>query len=83
MYQLSVFSPLSSWKKGDYPVAPFVHISVDFHSEEEDGRILLSPQLVTDNEVDNAVDALIRELEAFRKAAKKELRLILTRQLEK
>jgi hypothetical protein len=40
---------------------------------ESDGRLILTSQLMTDAEIDDEVDGLIKELEQFRKAAKKEL----------
>jgi acyl-CoA reductase-like NAD-dependent aldehyde dehydrogenase len=81
MSRLSVYSPLATWKKGEYPITPFVHVAVAFHSEA-DGQVLLSPPLMTEKEVDDEVDALVRELEAFRQSAKKELATILAHQLK-
>ena len=72
MHRLSMYSPLREWRKGEYPVAPFVHLSVGTHSESQ-GTVLLSPQLMTDQEIDETVNQLRNELEEFRKKAKKEL----------
>jgi len=80
MNRFSIYSPLATWKKGQYPVAPFLRLSVGF-SSEKDGNVLLSPQLMTEKEVDETVDGLIKELEEFRRTTKKELESILARQL--
>jgi hypothetical protein len=67
-----MYSPLRTWKKGEMPLPPFVSISVGTHSESN-GQIFLSPQLMSDGEIDYAVDQIRDELEEFRKVAKKEL----------
>lgn len=61
-------------RKGDLPFTPFAHIWLSQHSEDAEGRILLSPQLVTDKEIDESVDRLIKQLEKARRKAKKDLR---------
>ena len=43
------------------------------YSESEEGLMLLSPELMTDHEVDETVDQLKSELEEFRRRAKQEL----------
>lgn len=73
MYRFSLLSPLRAWKKGDYPVSPFVHLSLGTYMSEQD-HILLSAQLMTDKEVDEVVDSLKGELDEFGKVAKRELR---------
>jgi len=73
MHRFAIYSPLGVWEKGDYPVSPFVHLSAGMYSEE-DGRVLLSAQLMTDLEIDHVVDGLKKELEEFRAKAKKELK---------
>ncbi len=82
MYKLSIYSPLASRERGQYPSSPFVHLSIGSHTEEN-GRILLTAQLMTDKEVDEAVDDFMRELEEFRQAAKKELLTLQSKQLTK
>jgi hypothetical protein len=72
MNKFAMYSPLRSWKKGELPADPFVSLEVGMHVES-DGRRILTPQLMTDAEIDYEVDGLIKELEQFRKAAKKEL----------
>lgn len=82
MPTITLHSPLSNWRPGDYPISPLVHISLSAYSQHA-GVILLSPQLMTDKEIDEAVDRLKAELETIRKAAKKELKKILALQLTK
>lgn len=72
MSKFAMHSPLRSWKKGELPADPFVSLEVGTHMES-DGRLILTSQLMTDAEIDDEVDGLIKELEQFRKAAKKEL----------
>ncbi|MBS1190918.1 MAG: hypothetical protein H6R10_2710 [Rhodocyclaceae bacterium] len=72
MNNFAMYSPLRAWKKGDIPADPFVSLELGTHVES-DGRQILTPNLMTDAEIDYEVDCLIKELEQFRKAAKKEL----------
>jgi len=81
MYKLMMYSPLRSWKKGQLPISPFVSIAVGSHTET-DGHLLLSPQLMTDDEIDNEVEKLVKELEQFRTSAKKELKTLRAKMLE-
>lgn len=82
MNDLIMHSPLHNWKKGEFPVSPFVAIAVGAHTES-DGKILLSPNLMTDLEVDYEVNRLIKNLEKFRSSAKKELKSLQSKMLEK
>ena len=75
MNKFAIYSPLGVWKKGDYPISPYLHLSVGNHFEEE-GNILLSAQLMTSREIDEVVDQLNQELEEFRNNAKKELKVL-------
>ena len=75
MHRLAMYSPRRTWKKGEIPEPLFVSISVGTHSGS-DGQIVLSAELMTDAEIDYAVDQLKGELEEFSKEAKKELRTI-------
>jgi hypothetical protein len=61
-------------RKDDPPFTPFANIWLSQRSADSEGRILLSPQLRTDREIDESVDRLIEQLETVRKKAKKELR---------
>lgn len=78
-----VFNPLEKWQKGDYPISPSVYVECISSSADDDGRIRISHQLMTDLEVDAAIDALVQELEVVRKKAKKELKLTLAQQLKR
>lgn len=60
-------------KKGDPPFHPFVHLYLTSHSIDDDGRSMMSAQLMTDIEIDETVDYLIGQLETARKKAKNEL----------
>ena len=82
MNKLAMYSPLRSWKKGEIPIGPFVSIAVGAYVES-DGELLLSPQLMTDIEIDCEVKNLIKELEEFSKLAKKELRTLQAKMLAK
>jgi hypothetical protein len=76
MHKLAMYSPFRSRKKGNLKASPFVSLAVGSHSMSSDGQLLLSAQLMTDSEIDYEVDGIIKELEVFRKAAKKELRTL-------
>jgi hypothetical protein len=67
-----MYSPGRQWKKGDLPFSPFVSIAVGTYSAEK-GEILLTAELMTDQEIDYAVESLKAELEEFRKKAKLKL----------
>ena len=54
-----------------YPFHPFLHVTLGYWSETENGRIRLSPQLMNEGEIDFSCDQLIAEIERARKEAKK------------
>ena len=83
MHRFALYSPLSKWTKGNYPLSPFVHLSLGAYPSESDGRVLLSAQLMTPGEIDYVVDQLQAELEEFRVAAKKELQKLHEKMLQK
>jgi hypothetical protein len=83
MHRFALYSPLSKWPKGGYPLSPFVQLSVGTYLPESDGRILLSTQLMTPGEIDYVVDQFQAELEEFRVAAKKELQKLHEKMLQK
>ena len=64
-----------SSKKGDLPSPPFLCIYVrEFSKGENTGeRPLISPQLMSDIEVDESINLLIQQLEKLRKKAKHKL----------
>ncbi len=61
-------------KKGDVPFSPFLHIYLSEYSSDSKGRPLLSPQLMTDKEIDESIDYLLTQLEKVRKSAKTKLK---------
>ena len=71
MAEISVFT--SAQQKGEMPTSPYVRIWLANHSSDTSERILLSPQLKNEAEIDEAVDKLIKQLENVRKKAKQEL----------
>ena len=73
MKHFSLYSPMKDWKKGDYPVSPFVSVGLSDHVEER-GEQLLTAELMADSEIDYAVDGLVAELQTLRVKAKAELR---------
>lgn len=61
-------------RKGDVPFTPYLHIYLPEHSIDPEGRILLSPQLMTEKEIDESTNYLIMQLEKARRTAKSKLR---------
>ncbi len=82
MHRLSIYSPIKKWKKGEMPISPFVYLAVGTHSKEND-LILLSPQLMSELEIDEVVTQLKAELDEFGKIAKKELKSLREKMIEK
>lgn len=57
----------------DYPFSPFGHIYLSQYTKSNHEDIILTSQLMTAEEIDYNVDALIKSLEQVRIAAKKKL----------
>lgn len=72
MAQIDVFKVAP--KKGDLPYNPYVCIWLSQSSKDNHGRTILSPDLMTEKEVDESVDLLISQLEKVRKKAKRQLK---------
>lgn len=70
MGKFKVIGIMDNWKKGDLPGNQMVNIVLSEHFQLDNGFITLTAQLASDNEVDYAVDHLIKELEVVRKKAK-------------
>jgi hypothetical protein len=70
MSKFFVFRFLKNWKPGDLPMNAAVSIGVVDQSVRPTGEVLISAQLMTDQEVDFAIDGIINELEQIRKSAK-------------
>jgi hypothetical protein len=61
-------------KKGDPPFVPYIHIILSDFTHDSDGFPLLSPQLMSDKEIDDSIDSLVMQLEKARKTAKSKLK---------
>lgn len=83
MHKFVMYSPLHSWKKGEYPVSPFVAVAVGDHATSNDGHLLLTAELVNNTEIDIHIDGLIAELEEFRRTAKSEIKKLQAKMLAK
>ena len=73
MSRFTIYSPYSKWKETDIPNNAHVNLAVGTCSLERD-HILVSPNLMTEEEIDYAVNAMKDELEMMRKKAKVELK---------
>lgn len=73
MHRFGIYNPLLEWKQGDPPCSPFIHIALGYHAVEGD-HMLLSAQLMTNREIDEAIDSLQSDLEECRKSAKSDLK---------
>ena len=73
--KFGVFNPFKKWKKGDLPGDPTVSIILNEYGTSDEGVISISATLVTDSEIDNAIDELQKNLESVRKEAKRVLKL--------
>jgi hypothetical protein len=63
-------------KKADLQFNPYVRVCLAHppdHYKDDRGNIVLSLKLMTDEEIDVAIDGLIEELRKVRQKAKKEL----------
>ena len=58
--------------KDDPPFIPIANLWLSVYSKVN-GKVLLSPELISDEEIDYWVDDLIRQLESVRNSAKKRL----------
>jgi len=65
---------MDGWKVGDLPGNQMVNIVLNRCMTLHDGSISLTSHLVSDGEVDYAVDQLIKELEAVRRKAKDKIK---------
>ena len=83
MSKFEIYSPLRARKKEDYALSPFIHLSLSYHATSDDGHILLSAQLMTNQEIDEFIEQRKNELEKFRKEAKQELTTLHARMLAK
>ncbi len=75
MHRLSIYSPVRKWKKGDPVGLASVYLSLGSY-QERDGHILLSAQLMADQEIEEVVIQLKAEIDEFGRKARKELKTI-------
>ena len=61
-------------RESDMLFHPFAHLELNGYSKDDKGRILLSPSLAADSEVDFWINHLIEQLEKARKEAKRHIR---------
>lgn len=71
MNRLGLYSPMRGQRS--LPSPPCVHVMVN-SGPAEAGRVLLSPELMSDVEIDEIVFQLKAELDEFAQLAKRELR---------
>ncbi|MCD4719239.1 MAG: hypothetical protein K8S13_05175 [Desulfobacula sp.] len=60
-------------KKNEPPFPPYVHLALKRPAQNEQGKLLFSPMLMSEMEIDDTFDMLITELQALRKKAKKSI----------
>jgi hypothetical protein len=71
---MAIFSVMTkARRKNDPPFNPYVYVVLSEHFKDPGGNITLTPHLMTEIEIDEAVDLLIKQLEKARNKAKKEL----------
>jgi hypothetical protein len=58
-------------KEGDLPFHPFCNLILTSYAKDEDGHVILTPQLINPTEVDFWADYIIDQVNAARKVAKK------------
>jgi hypothetical protein len=80
MAMIDVFSMAP--RKDDPPYPPYVQLWLAARSEDASGHIFLSAQLVTEGEIDAAVNLLEEQLEKARVKAKKNLQKAIREQRE-
>ena len=72
MIRLNMYSPMRAQGQNNLPTPPFVYIELGTYALEGD-HILLSSQLMSDTEIDEAVAILKTDLDKFSNCAKREL----------
>jgi len=78
MNKFGLYSAPKAGATGNLPFDPFVALVVGSHVAAE-GEIILTPNLMTESEIDYEVNSLMRELEEFRILAKKKLKSLQVR----
>lgn len=73
MSKFFLWRSLAKWKAGDMPAGAVVAVGIAEHVEV-DGELLISPNLMSEHEVDESIDNLVAELEQLRRKAKETIR---------
>lgn len=68
--KFGVVGSMDGWEKGDCPNNQMINIVLNNYSTLTNGNISLTCELATDDEVDFAINQLIKDLEIARKKAK-------------
>ena len=71
--KFGVVGIMDGYKKGDFPGNQMVNIVLNSYGNLNDGSVAITAQLASDQEVDYAVDQLIKDLEVTRKKAKEKI----------
>ncbi|MFA6040744.1 MAG: hypothetical protein WC733_04525 [Methylophilus sp.] len=71
--KFNVIGILDDWKKGDLPGNQMVNVVLNDHFTIRNRYVALTAQLASDEEVDFAIDKLIKDLEVVRVKAKKSI----------
>ena len=71
--KFDVYNPLSQWKKGDMPGDPTLFLILMGHGALKGGLVAVTHSLASDEEIDFAVDDLIKDLEGALNKAKRVL----------
>lgn len=72
--KFSVVGIMDGWKKGDLPGNQMVNIVLSSYGTLNNGLVAVTAQLASEQEVDYAVDQLIKDLEIARKKAKEKIK---------
>jgi hypothetical protein len=62
-----------SSKKDDPPFPSSVYLALKRPPQKEQGKLLLTPMLMSEKEIDDTFDMLINELQELKKKAKKSI----------
>ena len=72
--KFGVVGILDGWKAGDLPGNQMVSLVLNSHSKLKNGDIAITALLASDEEVDYAINSLIKDLEVARKKAKEKIK---------
>jgi len=73
MNRFLLWRSLAKWKAGDMPAGAAVAVGIADHMEV-DGELLISSHMMSEREVDEAIDNLVAQLEKLRRKAKATIR---------